>query len=250
MSILPHTETWVDLASLGARRPYAPSYAEMHLIRPRLEHLLAAPVKPGTSLIEFGIPGALRREDAAKLYELAYFAPGDLLELGCGRGLATAIMAQAIHDAGRASHVVAIDHNPEMIEETRANLAAFALLDRAYLLAADALAVCQALIAQRQTFAAVFVDHSPRYQDVRDVSLLLDQIVAADGFALFHDFNDRRNKAKDESAYRVYDGVLRGLPMPPFTFHGVFGCTGVFQRPQESAAARADQPAPAAALSA
>src|SRR5438128_632925 len=54
-------------------------------------------------LIDLGISGWLRREDALKLYELAYFADGPILELGSYHGLSTSILSRAAHDAGRAA---------------------------------------------------------------------------------------------------------------------------------------------------
>src|ERR1700728_4334116 len=47
------------------------------------------------------IPGWLAPEDALKLYELAYFSPGPILEIGMYCGRSTTILATAVADSGR-----------------------------------------------------------------------------------------------------------------------------------------------------
>lgn len=51
-------------------------------------------------LIDLGIDGWLRRENALNLYELAYFAPGPILEIGSYHGLSTSILARAVAEGG------------------------------------------------------------------------------------------------------------------------------------------------------
>lgn len=230
MAVIRHADSWLEPHELGAKRPYRPTYSESITLGPTHRRLLEAPLKAGSVAIDIGVPGSLRREDAAKLYELAYFARGDVLELGCARGLSTAIIAQAVHDAGRAARVVSVDLEPRMIERARANLAAYNLLAGVELILGDASAVCHSLIAQGRRFGFAFIDHSHAYGEVLAVCGLLPSLVEEGGFVLFHDFNDRRNKAEQNSGYGVYSGVVDGLPAPPFAFYGAFGCTGLYRR--------------------
>ncbi len=229
MAVIRHADSWLEPHELGAKRPYRPTYSESITLGPTHRRLLEAPLKAGSVAIDIGIPGSLRREDAAKLYELAYFARGDVLELGCARGLSTAIVAQAVHDAGRAARVVSIDPQSRMIEQARANLAAYNLLAGVELVPGDAPAVCHSLVARGRRFGLVFVDHSHAYGEVLAVCGLLPSLVEEGGFVLFHDFNDRRNKDQTDTGYGVYAGVVDGLPEPPFSFYGAFGCTGLYR---------------------
>ena len=50
-------------------------------------HRIVTAPRSKQGLINLGIDGYLWPEEAAKLYELAYTAPGDVLELGTYRGL-------------------------------------------------------------------------------------------------------------------------------------------------------------------
>ncbi|MCL4190227.1 MAG: hypothetical protein KJZ87_00670 [Thermoguttaceae bacterium] len=61
------------------------------------------------------IPGWLRREDALKLYELAFFAPADILELGSFHGLSTSILAQAAAHSPFPKRACSIDLNLDTV---------------------------------------------------------------------------------------------------------------------------------------
>ena len=85
-----HPETYVELDRVGiAIPPYRPTVdLENGFIDSSHRQFATCPVKDNI-LIQmknrrwFGttIPGWLRREDALKLYEMSYFAAGDILEL-------------------------------------------------------------------------------------------------------------------------------------------------------------------------
>ncbi len=57
-----------------------------------------------------------------KLYELAYFVSGDILELGSYRGLSTKILAWANDDSPRRKLIYSIDLSPEHVQMTGLNL--------------------------------------------------------------------------------------------------------------------------------
>ena len=64
-------------------------------------------------LIDLGIDGWLRREGALKLYELAYFAAGPILEIGSYHGLSKSILARAVADSGAEAKTVTVtDFSP------------------------------------------------------------------------------------------------------------------------------------------
>ncbi|MGY4377907.1 hypothetical protein ACVWZ3_005546 [Bradyrhizobium sp. i1.3.6] len=87
------------------------------------QHLADAPLgHQGVEfLIELGITGYLRRGDALKLYDLAFRAPGDILEAGTNKGLSTSILAQAVHDRGHGS-IETIELDRENSSEAERNL--------------------------------------------------------------------------------------------------------------------------------
>ena len=65
----------------------------------------------------------MQRGDALKLYELAYFCEGDVLELGTHKGLSTSIIAQALHDRKRDGILETVDIDSESNRAARDNLA-------------------------------------------------------------------------------------------------------------------------------
>lgn len=230
MTVIRHADTWVELYQLGKRQPYRPTYSESLTLGPTHRRLLEAPLHSNSVAIDIGVMGSLRREDAAKLYELAFFVPGNVLELGCGRGLSTTIIAEAVRDANRSAQIVSVDVEARMIDQARAALAARGILEGVEFVEGDASAVCRSLAKQGLTFGLVFVDHSHAYDDVRSICVLLPNLVQTGGFVLFHDFNDRRNNDLKNGDYGVYAGVIDGLPRPPFSFYGVYGCVGLYRR--------------------
>jgi predicted O-methyltransferase YrrM len=230
MAVIRHAETWIDLDHLGASRPYRYTFDEGMRLGATHRRLLTAPLQPGSVAIDTGIPGSLRREDAAKLYELVFFGAGNALVLGSGQGLAAAIAAQAIYDSGRAAIVVAVDASGSRIERSRANLAALNLRENVELVEDEPAAFCDQGASRGLRFGVIFADHSTTYGYVRSLCRSLPALTPEGGFVLFHDFNDRRNGAPGERGYGVYAGVLDGLPAPPFEFYGVFGCTGLFRK--------------------
>ncbi len=86
-----HTDSFMSLEELGTTIPgYRPTFDfPGEFINRSHQFFSSCPVKDGI-LIQlkdrrwFGRPieGWLTREDALKLYEIAYFATGDILELG------------------------------------------------------------------------------------------------------------------------------------------------------------------------
>jgi predicted O-methyltransferase YrrM len=183
-----------------------------------------------TGMIDIGVEGWLLPADAYKLYEMAYFSPGDLLELGSYCGLSATVMNRACTTNGRNQVIVSIDLDAACIEIACQQVRAQPGGDRAHFFAVDAETCVRDLAASKRKFGFVFVDHSHRYEHVVGVCQQLHRVVEIGGFALFHDFNDPRNSAESAPDYGVYQGVMDGLRSDRWDFWGIYGCTGLFRR--------------------
>ena len=177
-----------------------------------------------TSLIKHAVPGKLKRFDAAKIYELAYFAKGDTVDIGTNRGLSAAIASDAIKDSGRTATVYTVDISEKMNLVARRNLAAYGADNVSFVLQ-DAVAWVEGL---NKTFDFIFVDHTHYYEPVLDLCGRLAPCVNFGGYVAFHDFLDGRN-ASEKSAFGVKRAAFEGLD-PSFKFWGTSAVTGVFQR--------------------
>jgi predicted O-methyltransferase YrrM len=227
-----HPESWIDLdLTLVDRRFSRPFRKTYDYAGPFIdaEHRKLGEI-PRDRMIDLGIEGWLLPDDALKLYELAYFSGGDILELGTFHGLSTSIMAKALVAAGGARSIETVDLDPQLTLKAQANLARLAGIDRVRFHTSDASAAVARFHAQGRRFAFVFVDHSHRYQHVLPTCRILWSVVEPGGFVLFHDFNDPRNDDPKNPEYGVYQAVADGLSRKHFEFWGVYGCAGLFRR--------------------
>ena len=238
-----HPESVPRAEQLGVVIPcYRPTFAFDGYIN-RRHHFLAQAQNPNTGLTLLTAPGPLdhaegrpingwlRVEDALKLYELAYYCSGDILELGSYEGLSTCILAEAMRDSGRDGSLFTVDlsYRQQLVDNAR-----ICGLDRRInIITADAPAAIKSLSPKR--FEFIFVDHSYTYDDVKSVCLLLREITVSSGFVLFHDYNDARNGK--EPHYGVYQAVIDHLPKQ-FRLCGVYGCTGLYRATKLCVASR------------
>lgn len=234
-----HLETFLTLEALGSCiPPYQPTYPfPGSFIDAAHAALPQGPLEDGFLLRRrdsrwFGrvIPGWLRVEDALKLYELAYFAQGDILELGSYHGLSTSIMAEAARNCPQPKQLWSVDLDGKAVRAARfhlwrAGLSALVRVERR-----DAMAALSVHVAARRRMALVFVDHSHEYQPVRDVCEAMAEILHPGGFCAFHDFNDPRNRDASNSHYGVYQAVVDGLDPDEFEFWGCYGVVGLYRR--------------------
>ncbi len=183
-----------------------------------------------TGMIDIGVEGWLLPADALKLYELAYFCGGDVLELGTYRGLSGSVLGQAITASKSVGIVVSVDLDPDATATARQNLVGRPGADAIHLFTAEAGKAVRDLAQAKRMFDFGFIDHSHRYEHVFDVCQSLHRVLTVGAFALFHDFNDPRNYAAAASDYGVYQGVMDGLRSDRFEFWGIFGCCGLFRR--------------------
>ena len=126
-----HEDSMLEIHELGSRiPPYRPTFDFPASFIDRSHRYLAnCPVQDDILLQLknrrwFGktIPGWLRREDGLKLYEMAYYASGDILELGSYQGLSTSILARANRNSPARKHIYTLDLEPGNVLATMANL--------------------------------------------------------------------------------------------------------------------------------
>jgi hypothetical protein len=229
-----HLETFLEVKDLGRSfPPYAPTFPLEGLFIDEFHHAIGDSAK-GAALVTLDdlfrtqIKGWLRRADALKLYEMAFFAPGDILELGSYHGLSTCILSRANLHSTNPRMIQSIDLSPGNCAKTSVSLKAARLDQNVTVSCAEASEAVKQFASRGQRFSFVFIDHSHSYRPVKDVCLLLPQIVTAEGFCLFHDFNDRRNGDPEFPDYGVYQAVIDNMSAK-FTFYGVYGCTALYR---------------------
>ena len=224
----PNAESWIEPSQLGSVvAPYVRTFTlDTEFID---NHRSYATCDRQDGLIKLDIDGWLWPEDALKLYELAYVATGDILELGCYNGLSTSILSQANHDSGLKKSTDSIDLAADGIRITQGNRARKGLLTNVQLFPQEASAYCRQSGRAGRMFDLVFIDHSHAYQAVLEVCRELRPIVSPGGFCLFHDFNDERNSDPNNADYGVAQAVADGLDQYCFKFYGIFGCCALYR---------------------
>lgn len=175
------------------------------------------------------IAGWLRREDALKLYEMAYFVRGDILELGSYHGLSPTILSEANQHSLYRKCIYSVDLSPECVKQTEHNLRSKGLSQGATTICAEATSAMKSLGAEGKKFAFAFIDHSHAYEPVYAVCRELDKVMLKGGFCLFHDFNDPRNREANNQEYGVYQAVTEALDAATFEFYGIYGCTALYR---------------------
>jgi len=225
-----HPDSDIAPAEAGDARPFVPSWpgSERHA---GVRAMLSATRDPQTGLIDLGVRGSLRRADAAKLLELAAYGHGDVLDIGCGFGLSTVVLAEGLQDRPRPCRLVAIDIDERKVEWTRRSLKEQRLDRNVDVLHGGANAMLSAFAEQGRKFGLVFVDHSTAYGEVLVVCARLATVLEPGAAVVFHDYNDRRSREPDDSprAYRVYQAVRDGLDPARFAFCSVVGGCGVYR---------------------
>jgi len=182
------------------------------------------------TIIKTQIDGWLRPADALKIYELAYFSQGNILELGTFHGLSTSIISKANHDSNNHHNIATIELDQTSSDIAKANLQSMDGSDKIEYLVGDATDLLDNLITEGKQFSFSFIDHSHKYNDVHQACLRLDELIKPGGFCLFHDYNDPRNNVPDEDDYGIYQAVHDGLSENNFEFYGIFGCSVAFKK--------------------
>ena len=236
--MLRHAGTFIKLDELGTHYPaYQPNFDFAGEFVDSVHHRLANSVDRANGLVYlktrrwFGkaIPGWLRPEDALKIYEMAYFAQGDILELGSYYGLSTSILSMANERTPYRKNIYSVDLDPKCVAEANHNLQIQNLDRQVTMICAEATAAVKQFASEHKQFSFVFIDHSHAYEPVLTVCRELNTVVSPGGFCLFHDFNDARNRDMSAHDYGVYQAVTEGLAPELFEFWGIYGCTALYR---------------------
>jgi cephalosporin hydroxylase len=231
-----HTETFLELDELGSQFPlYQPTF-ELDPKFKKLRDKFFSRIEMNGALIKmknrryFGevIQGWLRWDDALKLYEMAYYTKGDILELGAYHGLSTTLMASAVRESPYKKKIHTVDLQPQNIELATKNLRKAGVIKYVEAIQGDAKKAVKKFADLNRKFQFIFIDHSHAYDPVFSVCRQLHNIIMPGGFCLFHDFNDVRNREPDQKNYGVYQAVLEGLDSKTFEFYGIYGCAGLY----------------------
>jgi predicted O-methyltransferase YrrM len=230
--VTAYPDTWINFDDLARPVPFRKTFNYPGAYIDANHQGLAEAVTgrhgiPG--LIDIGIDGYLLHGDALKLYEMAYFADGDVLELGTHKGLSTSILAQALEARGNGIvETVDIDCQANML--ARETLRGRPGADRITFTISDATRRLDELIAVGRAFGFVFIDHWHGYEATRDAAVRMHSLLRPGGFVLFHDFLDPGN-ADPAHVYGVFQAVLDTLAADTrFTFYSNAGCSGLFRR--------------------
>jgi predicted O-methyltransferase YrrM len=143
------------------------------------------------------IEGLLYTEDAQKLYELAWFAGGPILEIGTFRGQSTAVMAAALEDAGNPARIVSVDIDAAGLASARASLDRLGYGDRVTLVHGDAASLLRSAPGLRP--GLVFVDGDHTLRGVRADLDALEPAVPSGAIVAMHDYEGY----EDDDAYSV-----------------------------------------------
>ena len=175
------------------------------------------------------ITGWLQRADALKIYEMAYFSNGDVLELGSYHGLSTSIISLANLTRPYRKMIYSVELDKECHKRTKETLRRKGVQEGITLINDDASKVVRKAAKKRKKHGFIFIDHSHAYQPIYEVCQLFDQIMEKDGFLLFHDYNDPANLDPEQPGMKVYQAVRDGLNHNAFEFYGMYGCTALFK---------------------
>lgn len=174
------------------------------------------------------IPGFLTEEDALKLYELAFFSEGPILEIGTWCGKSLAVLASAVRDSGRTTHIISVDINERKLRQAQEELARRELTANITLIHGSVGALLRVTHDLRPLL--VFVDGDHSFRGVRRDLRALEPHMPIGSMLLFHDYTSPRNENPLDPFYDVARAVRRSWVARDCDFGGVFGLSGLFLR--------------------
>lgn len=172
------------------------------------------------------IDGLMYPQDALKLYELAWFSRGPILEIGTYHGLSAAVMAGSLNDSGNPQLIYSLDVDPAALNQAWQNLRAQNLLDRVTLVEGSAEDLVKVMPDLSPMLVFVDGDHT-LWGVTRDLKVL-DEIVPRGGIIAMHDYEGYQHS--DAYWTQVRKGAHLSWMTHDCRFLGRFGLTGVFQR--------------------
>lgn len=178
------------------------------------------------------IPGWLDPEDALKLYELAFFAGGPILEIGTYCGRSTVVLATAVADAARGIPVISVDTDPTCMVQARRAAEVHGVTAHVTLVCASA----ESLFAALPGFSPslVFIDGDHSAAGVTADLAALEGRLAAGALLLFHDYlprdiPDTTGFAVSAAPIEVAETLERSWVTDGCEFAGTFGRCGLFR---------------------
>jgi predicted O-methyltransferase YrrM len=191
------------------------------------EHEFLGPEHEQILELTEGLEGLGYPEDSQKLYELAWFSPGDLLEIGTFRGRAAATMAMALESAGNPARVVSIDIDAGVLEDAARGLAAVGLANRVTLARGTADTVLSRMPELRP--GLVFVDGDHSYRGVMRDLTAIEPLVPNGSIVVLHDYEGYT--AEDPYfRHRVPEAAGDSWLATQCDFLGRYGLSGAFVR--------------------
>ncbi len=200
--------------------PYMPVYSLANMGE-FYDKILALEESANVSMELFKFKGKLWKNEALSLYEMARFAGGDILELGCFLGASTIIMAKAT-----SYKITTIDLSTEATATAKINFQTHGVADRIEVICDDG---ARGIRKLDKKFNFAFIDHDHSYEAVHSACLELPRVMVSGSYCYFHDFQDERNFANDpRHKMGVYQAVKDTLS-DKFQFVGYSGCGAIFK---------------------
>jgi hypothetical protein len=226
-----HPGSWVNLDQLDSNKPYLRTFRYQGEWIDDFHQSLAA--APGGRCgvwcsIDIGIDGYLQWNDALKIYELARFTKGDVLELGTHYGLSASIIANALEARGSGT-LETVDIDAWTTAEAAKSVRARPGGDRVTFTVKHATRRLEQLAAEGRRYGFIFIDHWHGYDLTVEAAQHLAKLLEPGGFVQFHDFVDPGN-ADPDHFYGVFQAALDTVCKDRrFLFCGNYGCTAVFR---------------------
>jgi hypothetical protein len=216
---LPAPQPLPRIEDLG--RDYAP-YRPLFAAPPEAGHHLIAGWPVEGALIVTEPRGFLRPADALTLFDLARYQRGNVLEIGSAWGLSATILCRGVAARRSGGRVISVELDPLFQAATCAAVKRAGFSRWHSLRKGDGTALMEQAIARGETYGAIFIDHDHGRTASEAACRLLPELLAPDGLALFHDFNDRLNTS---GAYGIHAAVSALLAADTrFAFYGMPGC--------------------------
>lgn len=179
------------------------------------------------------IPGWLTREDAQKLYELAFFVDGPILEIGTYAGRSAVAMALALADAENDHGVISLDTDEGAVGLGARSARSYDVADRISFVCAPALRFLRACRCLRPRLIFVDGDHSAR--GVAADLAAIEPVVSAGTLLLFHDYfpddeiPDSRGFPISPGPIEVRDTVEASWVRRRAEYAGAFGLSALYR---------------------
>src|SRR5262245_21623126 len=233
LSIDYRKETKIELSEAGAARPFVKTFRyDGRGINGYHCALADAPVgRMGVPFcIDIGIDGYLARAEAMKLYELAYFTDGDILELGTFRGLSASIFARSLEDRGSSGQIDTCDIDQTSSDLARQRISSLPGADRVTFHVNDAAILMDELRTAGRKFGILFIDHWHGYDATRAALERTPSILRSGGFVIMHDYNDPCTLLP-EHPHKVFQAVHDTIGVDPrFEFVCIVASMAVYRK--------------------